>query len=623
MRAVKGHVIVVLLGALALFEALSQSYDAPRWAGVVCACALVAPLLWRRRHPVRAAVACLAVYLVMLGAGAFAHESGAAPALTFVVVGYAAGRYATRGADAAWTVLGVLAVALVAGLAWRTGITFTGFLFAIGFVGGAALLGRLVRREVRSGVRLRDELRRLIAEMEAGPAAAVDAERAAIAADLHDLAGHGLTLVTVHADAARTVLRTAPERVPAQLGALRDAAAETARELGALAARMRARDDTAVADGPAPSLASLGGAGVSVAVGAGWDALPRSVAAVGARVAQEGVTNARKHAAGAAVRLSAVVDDGCAVVEVVDDGGASAGLASGGVGLSAMRERVELLGGVVEAGPFGGGWRVRARIPAGAEAPVVDERHASRGSRGSAWQALSLWAPAVVLGAWGVVETLVLEDAGDPGVRAGAYVVGAVALLWRRRFPLVVAGVVGAAVIVRFLPATLSPSSSVVTPLAAVAAYSAVAHARRVVAGVAAAAGLVVALIVALVVEPGDVLAADLFFLPLLVAGAAGAGFQVRLHRARARGLRRATDSAAAEAAAASAEAARRERARLVGELTTITTDLLGEAEQLIARAEAALPDRERCSALLARVSASSRASLDELRRLVAVLRSA
>jgi hypothetical protein len=58
-----------------------------------------------------------------------------------------------------------------------------------------------------------------------------------------------------------------------------------------------------------------------------------------------------------------------------------------------------------------------------------------------------------------------------------------------------------------------------------------------------------------------------------------------------------------------------------VSELTTITTDLLGAAERLIARAEAALPDRERCAALLGEVSASSRASLDELRRLVAVLR--
>jgi len=57
-------------------------------------------------------------------------------------------------------------------------------------------------------------------------------------------------------------------------------------------------------------------------------------------------------------------------------------------------------------------------------------------------------------------------------------------------------------------------------------------------------------------------------------------------------------------------------------ELTAITTALLGEAEHLIARAEAAWPDTHRCAALLAEVSARSRASLDELRRLVAVLRS-
>jgi hypothetical protein len=68
--------------------------------------------------------------------------------------------------------------------------------------------------------------------------------------------------------------------------------------------------------------------------------------------------------------------------------------------------------------------------------------------------------------------------------------------------------------------------------VACLAAYSAVAHARRVMAGAVAAAWLVVALVAGFVVEPGGALGADLFFLPLLVAGAGGVGLQVRLHRA-------------------------------------------------------------------------------------------
>jgi signal transduction histidine kinase len=54
-------------------------------------------------------------------------------------------------------------------------------------------------------------------------------------------------------------------------------------------------------------------------------------------------------------------------VTVDDTGVAGASpLAStgGGYGLRGMRERVELVGGSLDAGPYGGGWRVRAEVPA-------------------------------------------------------------------------------------------------------------------------------------------------------------------------------------------------------------------------------------------------------------------
>jgi signal transduction histidine kinase len=81
----------------------------------------------------------------------------------------------------------------------------------------------------------------------------------------------------------------------------------------------------------------------------------------GYRVVQEALTNAVRYGAGtAAVRLEAGDE---LVVEVRNPRGRLSSVGAG-VGLVGMRERVELLGGTLEAGPVGGEWVVTARIPA-------------------------------------------------------------------------------------------------------------------------------------------------------------------------------------------------------------------------------------------------------------------
>jgi signal transduction histidine kinase len=85
------------------------------------------------------------------------------------------------------------------------------------------------------------------------------------------------------------------------------------------------------------------------------------------RLTQEALTNVAKHAGPAArVRLCVAVTGGDVRWEVTDDGG-SAGVREappgGGHGLTGMRERVEVLGGRLDAGPAGGGWRVRTVLP--------------------------------------------------------------------------------------------------------------------------------------------------------------------------------------------------------------------------------------------------------------------
>ncbi|HEX3214194.1 MAG TPA: ATP-binding protein, partial [Actinomycetota bacterium] len=83
------------------------------------------------------------------------------------------------------------------------------------------------------------------------------------------------------------------------------------------------------------------------------------------RIAQEALTNTIKHAPGARARLTVRYRPGTVELEVVDSGGhpAPVQVSDGGHGLRGMRERVALYGGVLEAGPCPGGFRVLAAFP--------------------------------------------------------------------------------------------------------------------------------------------------------------------------------------------------------------------------------------------------------------------
>jgi signal transduction histidine kinase len=84
------------------------------------------------------------------------------------------------------------------------------------------------------------------------------------------------------------------------------------------------------------------------------------------RMVQEALTNVVRHAPGAAATVRLEAREGELRVEVTDRGGIRAGVvsASGGHGLTGMRERVEALHGTLQAGPLAeGGWAVRASLP--------------------------------------------------------------------------------------------------------------------------------------------------------------------------------------------------------------------------------------------------------------------
>ena len=199
---------------------------------------------------------------------------------------------------------------------------------------------------------------------------AVSEERLAMAQDVHDGVGHSLAVIAMQAGVATHVL----DRDPARARELMATVATTSREaldgLRADLERMRSPADEA-ARRPAPGLADLpllldrmrdGGLRLSVTLPAD-DAVPPDVGAVAYRIVQESLTNVLRHAGTSEASVRVAVD-GAVHVEVADRGNGPAG-GHGGSGIAGMRRRAESVGGQLSAGPReGGGFLVRAELPA-------------------------------------------------------------------------------------------------------------------------------------------------------------------------------------------------------------------------------------------------------------------
>jgi signal transduction histidine kinase len=209
---------------------------------------------------------------------------------------------------------------------------------------------------------------------------AVHLERRRIAADLHDLVGHSLTVVLLYLTGARRQLEDDPG---AAAGALREAEeigraslAEIRRNVAAL----RGSDDDRLT--PTPDAADLqalvatmvaAGSSVDLHIDGDLAEVEAIVGVVVYRVVQESLNNAARHAPGAAVGVDVAVGDAAVDVAVIDHGGVVVAAGSPGVGLIGMRERVEAVGGTLEAGPYhrtpgpagpgGAGWAVRVWVP--------------------------------------------------------------------------------------------------------------------------------------------------------------------------------------------------------------------------------------------------------------------
>jgi signal transduction histidine kinase len=243
----------------------------------------------------------------------------------------------------------------------------TGLAWAVAWFAGERT--RLRRGEVAE---LRERALRAERERERERRLAAAEERARIARDLHDAAGHAINVIAVRAGTAR--LRQDPERSQAALEAIEELARKTVAEIDQLVGTLRDRGSgTGAVDAP-PGLASLdtlvarhADAGLDVSVASEGE--PRRLESVvdqaAYRILQEALTNAARHGAGAALVKLAY---GEAALELTISNAASGENASrtnGGHGLIGMRERASLLGGSLEIERANGSFRVRARLPYG------------------------------------------------------------------------------------------------------------------------------------------------------------------------------------------------------------------------------------------------------------------
>ncbi|MBB4685891.1 sensor histidine kinase [Amycolatopsis jiangsuensis] len=199
-------------------------------------------------------------------------------------------------------------------------------------------------------------------------------ERARIASDMHDSLGHELSLIAVRAAALEVAAGLGDEQRGAA-GQLRSGAAQATERLREIIGVLR--EDAAPVEPVQGDVAELvdraraSGIGIEARLETLADAPPMVARAV-YRVAQEGLTNAAKHAPGAAVTVTVTSSAETTEVLVCNAAPPAGPLPgrSGRQGLIGLRERVRLVGGTLRAAPADGGFEVVARLPhAAAPAP--------------------------------------------------------------------------------------------------------------------------------------------------------------------------------------------------------------------------------------------------------------
>ncbi|MGW3712234.1 sensor histidine kinase [Streptomyces albogriseolus] len=236
--------------------------------------------------------------------------------------------------------------------------------------------GMFVRSKRQLMLSLRDRARRAETEARLRAEQAQRLAREAIAREMHDVLAHRLTLLSVHAGALEFRPDAPRDEIARAAGVIRESAHEALQDLREIIGVLRA-GDSEDAGRPQPTLAALD-ALVAESLQAGMKvtleqrvtdagSVPASVGRTAYRIAQEGLTNARKHAPGTEVTVSVAGGPGEDLTVRVHNPppeGDVPPVPGAGQGLIGLTERATLAGGSLEHGRTPeGGFEVRARLP--------------------------------------------------------------------------------------------------------------------------------------------------------------------------------------------------------------------------------------------------------------------
>lgn len=347
------------------------------WAEVLHPVWVVAPLMvvsggslaWRRVYPVLVALVIVTASILQAAAGMTLH-SAVAPVAAVLVCSWSIGAYEERRRAILGLTLLIcgmsiaMALSVVRGSDSYEGTDYPWIAAIIAAPGVAGILfGARTRSLHHAEARARElelEHREVIAH-----------ERARIARELHDVVAHAVSVMTIQAGAAETMLAIDPARASEPVRAVQETGRQALVEMKRLVGMLR-EEDEATGLGPQPGLADVdrlvaqvreAGLPVELRVEGVPRPLPIGVDLSAYRVVQEALTNALNHARGASAVVTIRYGENDLGVEVTDDGD-SQEAGTGGHGLIGMRERVGVFGGTFDAGPGeDGGFAVRAWLP--------------------------------------------------------------------------------------------------------------------------------------------------------------------------------------------------------------------------------------------------------------------
>jgi signal transduction histidine kinase len=369
--------LVIVMTLLSFDTATGLLSDARGQLGVACAAGVCGCLIVRRAHPSMAAAAA-GVLLGVMGA----TGSGSGQPFTALFVAVFALAY-SLGADGRLAHSGPVLLLLIAGVQLAVG-QFNPFPFVAMVTAGPWVAGLVVRSRRQLTEQLTARGRELQAERELFAAESVRCERARLARELHDIVAHCVSVMVIQAGAGQRLTATDPALAAEAFDAIAEAARQAEAEIARLVELLDCDPPPCGTDwmrlvDEVVARASAAGLAVTCRFAGSFAGLAPGAAETAYRLIQESLTNALKHAPGAAADITIHGTGGHVEVSVVNGPPVAAPSplerAGGGRGLAGMRERMAACGGDISAGPTAdGGWRVLAQLPRQGDPAVEPSR---------------------------------------------------------------------------------------------------------------------------------------------------------------------------------------------------------------------------------------------------------